>query len=146
MLWHNKRELTNRSHWLHSAPLTTIVSCLPALKKGKVERKEVTLQTESAIQELNGCLYNTNWDAFKDSCTDLNELTDTVVNYITFCEGMIIPRKTITLYPNNKPWVSKSLNNSLMKKSLLSGRYNSTKRSSKNSEKGNQAGQNAVQR
>lgn len=63
-------------------------------------------------------MYNTNWDAFKDSCTDLNELIDTVVNYITFCEGMIIPRKTITLYPNNKPWVSKSLNNSLMKKKL----------------------------
>lgn len=51
---------------------------------------------KSAIQELNGCLYNTNWDAFKDSCTDLDELIDIVVIYITFCEGTIIPRKTIT--------------------------------------------------
>ncbi|KAG7499465.1 hypothetical protein JOB18_039315 [Solea senegalensis] len=90
----------------------------PALKKGKVERKEVALWTESAIRELNGCLHNTNWDVFKDSCTNLDELTDTVVNYITFCEEMIIPRKTITLYPNNKPWVSKSLKNSINKKKI----------------------------
>lgn len=82
-----------------------------ALKKGKVEHKEVALWTEGAVCELNGCLHKTNWDVFKDSCTNLDELTHTVVSYITFCEEMIIPRKTITLYPNNKPWVSKSLKN-----------------------------------
>lgn len=90
----------------------------PALKRGKVEHKEVALWTESAVHEFNGCLYNTNWDVFKDTCTTLDELTHTVVSYITFCEEMIIPRKTITLYPNNKPWVSKSLKNSLNRKKI----------------------------
>ncbi|KAG7489287.1 hypothetical protein JOB18_008764 [Solea senegalensis] len=119
----------------------------PALKKGKVECKEVALWTESAIRELNGCLHNTNWDVFKDSCTNLDELTDTVVNYITFCEEMIIPRKTITLYPNNKPWVSKSLKNSINKKKIAyyQGDISEQKEAQKIGEKGNQIGQNAVQ-
>lgn len=55
---------------------------------------------------------------FKDSCTDLDELIHTVVSYITFCEEMIIPRKTIQLYPNNNPRVSKSLKNTLNKKKI----------------------------
>ena len=32
-----------------------------------------------------------------------------VSGYISFCEDIIIPQKTIKLFPNNKPWISKSL-------------------------------------
>ena len=80
-----------------------------ALKRGKVERKEVSVWTDGAIKELNGCFHSTDWDGFKDTCTDIDKLTFTVSSYITFCEQMIIPKKMITLYPNNKPWVSGSL-------------------------------------
>ena len=90
----------------------------PALKRGKVECKEVAVWTEGAVRELNCCYDSTNWDIFKDSCNDLNELCDTVTSYIKFCEEMIIPKKIIKLYPNNKPWVSKSLKNSLNRKKL----------------------------
>ena len=32
---------------------------------------------------------------------------------------MIIPKRTITIYPNNKPWVSKSLRGKRSRKSRL---------------------------
>lgn len=63
-------------------------------------------------------LYNTNWDAFKDSCTDLDELIDIVVNYITFCEGTIIPRKTVTDPRLIIGIQCKSLKNSLIMKKI----------------------------
>ena len=40
-------------------------------------------------------------------------------DYITFCEDMIIPKKTVKIYPNNKPWVSKSLKKLSTKRRLL---------------------------
>ncbi|KAK0155559.1 Ras GTPase-activating-like protein IQGAP1 [Merluccius polli] len=55
-----------------------------ALKRGKVERREVSVWTYGAIKELNGCFHSTNWDVFKDSCTDLDKLTFTVSSYIRF--------------------------------------------------------------
>ena len=100
-----------------------------ALKRDKVECREVSVWTYGAIKELNGCFHSTNWDVFKDSCTDLDELTFTVSSYIRFCEQMIIPTKTITLYPNNKPWVSRSLKHILnLKKKQLSNRMTYTKK------------------
>ena len=41
---------------------------------------------------------------FKEAATDIHEYTETVSDYITFCEGLCIPTKTITSYPNDKPW------------------------------------------
>ncbi len=49
----------------------------------------------------------------------MDELTFTVSSYITFCEEIVIPRKTITLYPNNKAWVKNSLKNTLNQKRLV---------------------------
>ncbi len=33
-----------------------------------------------------GCLECTDWELFKSVCTDLDDLTETVTNYIVFCE------------------------------------------------------------
>ncbi len=46
---------------------------------------------------------------FYDSCMDIDELTDVVSSYILFCEDMLIPCKTVKIFPNNKPWFTKSL-------------------------------------
>ncbi len=40
---------------------------------------------------------------------DIDELTDVVSSYILFCEDMLIPCKTVKIFPNNKPWFTKSL-------------------------------------
>ena len=39
---------------------------------------------------------------------DLDEITDVVSSYVSFCESSIIPWKEILVYHNNKPWVTKS--------------------------------------
>jgi len=50
-----------------------------------------------------------------DSCDNIHDATDVRSDYITVCEDMIIPKKTVKVYPNNKPWVSSK---SLKKKTL----------------------------
>ncbi len=53
---------------------------------------------------------------FKESCSDIHELTDVVSRYVTFCEDSVIPKKTVKVFPNSKPWVSKLLKKLLNKK------------------------------
>ena len=49
--------------------------------------------------------------------------TDKNSSYLTFCTNSVIPSKQVSLYPNNKPWVTKYLKICLNKKKLafLSG-------------------------
>lgn len=49
---------------------------------------------------------------FYESCSDLDELTDVTCSYVAFCKDMIIPCKRVTIYPINKPWVTKSVKSS----------------------------------
>lgn len=53
---------------------------------------------------------------FKDSCTNINDLTDVVSCYASYCVDNVIPDKIVQVYPNNKPWVRKSLKLLLNKK------------------------------
>ena len=41
---------------------------------------------------------------------------DTVSSYINFCVDNMIPSKTVTIFPNNKPWITKELKEILNKK------------------------------
>lgn len=41
----------------------------------------------------------------------LLELMDRISSYVTFCEESVIPRKSITIFPNNKSQISKSVKN-----------------------------------
>ena len=73
--------------------------------------KTIRLWSESSVDNLRGCFEVTNWDIFRDSVVDLDEYTDTVIGYIKFCEEVCIPTKTITQYPNSKPWFDNSIPN-----------------------------------
>ena len=74
------------------------------LKVNKPVLKTVKQWTGSALETLQGCLDCTDWGVFKEHAVDLNEYTDTVCDYVTFCESMCIPTKTIKIFPNEKPW------------------------------------------
>lgn len=80
-----------------------------ALKRGITEQRKVLLWTETSTMTLQGCFDCTDWDVFKDVCSDLDELTETVPAYMTFCEENVIPHKLCTMFPNNKPWIIKSV-------------------------------------
>ena len=40
---------------------------------------------------------------FLDSCENIHDATDVVSDYMTFHEDMILPNKTVKIYPSNKP-------------------------------------------
>lgn len=66
---------------------------------------------------LQGCSDCTDWVCFKDACSDLDELTETVT-YMTFCEEKCIPHKLCTVFPNNKPWINKTVKSVLNQKDI----------------------------
>ena len=68
------------------------------------------------IVRLQGCIDCIDWEAFKDSSEQIDELT--VCSYITFCEDLIVPTRKVKVFPNIKPWMSKSVKNSLQNKKL----------------------------
>lgn len=53
---------------------------------------------------------------FKDSASDIDELTVSVCSYISFCEDTVIPERPVKVYPNNNPCVTKALKNVLERK------------------------------
>lgn len=92
----------------HSA-VYLVPSYKSVLKRNKPERRLVPVWSEESIYCLQDCLHDTDWDLFRNVCEDLDELTDVVSSYVSFCESSIIPRKEISLYPHNKPWVTKGV-------------------------------------
>ena len=40
---------------------------------------------------------------------DLDELTDTVTSYVSFCEDLCVPTRNLRIYSNNKPWFTTKL-------------------------------------
>ena len=71
---------------------------------------------EDSVARLQGCLDCTDWDVFRDSCDSLDELTDVVTSYVSFCVDTVIPVQKCKVYPNNKPWVYKQLTKVLNEK------------------------------
>ena len=53
---------------------------------------------------------------FFEASEGINEVTDTITQYVRFCENVCIPSKTITVYPNNKALVDKELKELLQNK------------------------------
>ncbi|KAK0139947.1 hypothetical protein N1851_023108 [Merluccius polli] len=76
-----------------------------ALKSSKPVQKTVLQWTEDSVEALKGCFLCTDWSIFHD--LELDEATETVTDYIKFCVDNVIPKKTITHFPNNKPYITK---------------------------------------
>lgn len=71
---------------------------------------------EDGIVALQGCFECTHWSIFQESSDNINELTDVVCSYISFCVENVIDNKVVTCYSNNKPWFNAELKNILKKK------------------------------
>ena len=46
----------------------------------------------------------------------MDEITEIVSDYVKFCEGLCIHQNSISVFPNNKPWVLKSVKNAINKR------------------------------
>ena len=88
-----------------------VVHLMPCYKqKLKTEKpvvKNMKSWTKDSLDTLKGCFDSTDWDMFSQSCDTLDELTTVITDYITYCVDSIIPTRTIKVYLNNKPWITK---------------------------------------
>ena len=97
-----------------------VVHLLPKYRqKVKTEGTQTNscqLWTHDSTEELHGCFEAMNWDVFTDNCTDL----DVCRHGNIVCEILqtVIKTKSVHVYPNNKPWVTKDLKVHLNQKKL----------------------------
>ncbi|KAK3526918.1 hypothetical protein QTP86_004715 [Hemibagrus guttatus] len=81
----------------------------PKLKSAKPVVRTVKRWTSETEQDLQACFECTDWSIFEAGVTDLDELTETVTSYISFCEDMCIPTRTDLTFNNDKPWFKEKL-------------------------------------
>ena len=99
----------------------------PRIQTEPVIKKQVKVWTDECEETLRGCFECTDWDVLLDS-SNVDVAADVVSDYITFCEDLIVPTKTVLVYPNNKPWISKSLKHTLNEKKIAFQSGNRTDR------------------
>ncbi|KAL1268386.1 hypothetical protein QQF64_033749 [Cirrhinus molitorella] len=58
---------------------------------------------------LQEALKDIDWDMFRASASDVNEFTDVAVSFVSMLVEEIIPTVTIRTFPNQKPWVDRSI-------------------------------------
>ncbi len=79
------------------------------LKSAKPLVKTVKRWTNETERVLQACLDLTDWSVFEAASNNLDELTETVTSYISFCEDMCIPTRTHLTYNNDIPWFTAKL-------------------------------------
>ncbi len=79
------------------------------LKSAKPVLRTVKRWTNEAEPDLKACFDLTDWTVFEAAANNLDELTETVTSYISFCEDMCIPTRTQLTYNNDKPWFTAKL-------------------------------------
>lgn len=96
-----------------------IVHLIPAyctkLQREGVAKQQVKRWNDAVVETLHGCF---NYTEVLIQEISLEEATEVVTYYITFCEEMIVPTKTVKVFSNNKPWITKALKSNLNEKKI----------------------------
>ena len=79
------------------------------VKLSKPVKRNVQDFNGGSVEHIQACLEATDWDTFKTVSSDLDEYTDTVIQYISFYVNSCIPTRTVVSYPNQKPWFNKEI-------------------------------------
>ena len=72
--------------------------------------------TSEAVEDLQACLDCTDWEVFRTASNSLDEYTEAVTSYISFCEDSCVPSRTRVSYNNDKPWFTVKLKKSRLEK------------------------------
>ena len=86
------------------------------LKSTKPTYKTVRKWTDDACASLQNCLETSDWVMFKSSSENLNEYTDVVTSYISFCYDTCVPPNTVKVKANDKEWVNKDFKDCMKNK------------------------------
>ena len=83
------------------------------VKRIKPHTKTVQEWTKDAEEQLQDCFEITDWSLFFEESTDPDMLSDTISFYINFCEDVAVKTKSVRIFSNNKPWLTKELKHCL---------------------------------
>ena len=90
-------------------------------KSQKPEKRLVYRWNENVNETLLGCMECTDFEVLYDANVNAEQNVDVLNEYLKFCVDLIVPKKVVRCYPNNKPWVTKDLKYLLNKKKRLLG-------------------------
>ncbi len=89
---------------------TLFVNCKPFFSGVLlVHSRTVKRWTNETERDLQACFDLTDWSVFEAAANDMDELSETVTSYISFCEDVCIPIRTHLTYNNDKPWFTAKL-------------------------------------
>lgn len=83
----------------------------PVVKTMKPTQKSITVWPGNAASVLQHCFESTDWQVFREAATDagevdLEEYASSVTCYISKCVDDVTTTRTITIHPNQKPWLT----------------------------------------
>ena len=81
--------------------------------------KQVYSWNSDVNETLLGCMECTDFDVLYDDDETIDHNVAVLNGYIQFCIDLVVPRKRVKCYPNNKPWVTKGLKDLLNEKKRL---------------------------
>jgi len=67
-----------------------------------VTTRNIRVWSEEVTLTLQGCLESTDWEVFIESSRDIHKVTDVVSSWITYCEDIVVPVKSVRTIPNSK--------------------------------------------
>ena len=88
------------------------------LKKIPMEIKTIKVWDSDSIERMRTSLERTDWDVLTEG-KNVHETADVLSSYIQFCEEVNVHTKTVRIYPNSKPWITKYLKKQIMDKNRL---------------------------
>ncbi|KAM7373781.1 hypothetical protein PAMA_022061 [Pampus argenteus] len=94
-----------------------LIPAYAAVKKSAhTTTRTVTIWPEEASMQLQDCFERTNWDIFEHQ--NLDVFTDSVLCYIKNCIDTVTVQKRIRVYPNQKPWMTRGVQQLLKQRNI----------------------------
>ena len=91
------------------------------IKRCKPIEKVVYSWNEEVNSTLLGCMECTDFDVLYNDDEDLDQNVEVLNDYLNFCVEVVVPKRVVKCFANNKPWVTKDLKMLLNKKKRLLG-------------------------
>ncbi|XDV11181.1 hypothetical protein PO909_000189 [Leuciscus waleckii] len=83
---------------------TSDLTYTPYIRKNKPTIRTINTWPVDALSQLQDCFSTTEWSLFES--LDVEEYTESVLSYITFCTVNVTVTKRIRVFPNEKPWMT----------------------------------------
>ncbi|KAI3373175.1 hypothetical protein L3Q82_006370 [Scortum barcoo] len=84
----------------------------PLLRRHTPTQRTITVWPSDAVPALQDCFQRTDfWQIFREAAVregevDLEDYTSAVLGYISKCTEDVTSTRTVTEYPNQKPWLN----------------------------------------